>query len=82
MDKGELVPDDVTIEMVRDRLNREDVRNKGFILDGFPRTLSQTKALTGITEIDLLLLLEVPRDIIIKRILRLIDCNFSPITKR
>ena len=45
MDKGELVPDDVTIDMVRDRLNREDVKKDGFILDGFPRTISQTKAL-------------------------------------
>ena len=34
MDKGELVPDNVTIDMVRDRLNRDDVRDHGFILDG------------------------------------------------
>ena len=74
MDKGELVPDDVTIEMVRDRLTREDVKAEGFILDGFPRTLSQTKALTNITEIDLLLLLEVPRDLIMKRILGRYAC--------
>ena len=62
MDKGELVPDDVTIDMVRDRLTREDVNTNGFILDGFPRTLSQAKALTNITKVDQLLLLEVPRD--------------------
>ncbi|MFW9895871.1 MAG: adenylate kinase [Candidatus Thorarchaeota archaeon] len=74
MDKGELVPDNVTIEMVRDRLTREDVKAKGFILDGFPRTLSQAKALTNITEIDLLLLLEVPRDLIMKRILGRYAC--------
>lgn len=74
MDKGELVPDDITIEMVRDRLTREDVKAKGFILDGFPRTLSQAKALTNITEIDLLLLLEVPRDLIMKRILGRYAC--------
>ena len=75
MDKGELVPDDVTIDMVQDRLNREDVKKEGFILDGFPRTLSQTKALTNITEIDLLLLLEVPREIIMKRILGRYSCK-------
>ena len=75
MDKGELVPDDVTIDMVRDRLNRDDVRDHGFILDGFPRTMSQTKALTSITEIDLLLLLEVPREIIVKRILGRFSCQ-------
>ncbi|MHA2180613.1 MAG: adenylate kinase [Promethearchaeota archaeon] len=74
MDKGELVPDDVTIEMVRDRLTREDVKTEGFILDGFPRTISQAKALTNITEADLLLLLEVPRDLIMKRILGRYAC--------
>ncbi|MHA1985556.1 MAG: adenylate kinase [Promethearchaeota archaeon] len=74
MDKGELVPDDVTIEMVRDRLTREDVKAEGFILDGFPRTISQAKALTNITEADLLLLLEVPRDLIMKRILGRYAC--------
>ncbi|MHA2035297.1 MAG: adenylate kinase [Promethearchaeota archaeon] len=74
MDKGELVPDDVTIEMVRDRLTREDVKAEGFILDGFPRTLSQAKALANITEADLLLLLEVPRDLIMKRILGRYSC--------
>ena len=74
MDKGELVPDDVTIDMVRDRLDREDVMTNGFILDGFPRTFSQAKALKNITEIDLLLLLEVPRELIFKRILGRYAC--------
>jgi adenylate kinase len=44
MDKGELVPDDVTIDMVRDRISREDCMN-GAILDGFPRTPPQADAL-------------------------------------
>jgi adenylate kinase len=44
MDKGELVPDDVTINMVMDRLSREDAVN-GVVLDGFPRTLAQAAAL-------------------------------------
>lgn len=74
MDKGELVPDDVTIDMVRDRLTREDVKTNGFILDGFPRTLSQAKALTNITKVDQLLLLKVPRDLIMKRILGRYSC--------
>jgi len=47
MDRGELVPDDVTEAMVEERLGRSDVK-KGFILDGFPRTLSQAYALTEI----------------------------------
>jgi adenylate kinase len=75
MDKGELVPDDVVIEMVRDRLNKDDAKNEGFILDGFPRTLPQAKALSEITNIDLFLLLEVSRDIITKRILGRYSCK-------
>jgi adenylate kinase len=75
MDKGELVPDDVTIDMVRDRLNREDVEKNGFILDGFPRNMSQAEALSEITEVDFLLLLEVSRDIITKRILGRFSCS-------
>lgn len=75
MDNGELVPDDVTIEMVRDRLNKEDVKKNGFILDGFPRTLPQAEALSDITEVDLLLLLQVSRDIIFKRILGRYACK-------
>ena len=75
MDKGELVPDDIVIEMVRDRLKKDDVQNNGFILDGFPRTLSQAKALSEITSIDLFLLLEVGRDIITKRILGRYSCK-------
>lgn len=44
MDKGELVPDDVTIDMVMDRLGKDDAAN-GVVLDGFPRTLNQAAAL-------------------------------------
>jgi adenylate kinase len=45
MDKGELVPDEVTISMVMDRLSRAALEMRGVILDGFPRTLAQAKAL-------------------------------------
>jgi adenylate kinase len=75
MDKGELVPDEVVIDMVRDRLNKEDVKENGYILDGFPRTLPQAKALSEISAPDLLLLLEVDRDIITKRILGRYSCK-------
>src|SRR5262245_12035090 len=47
MDKGELVPDDVTIEMLRERLSRPDTQ-AGAVLDGFPRTIAQAEALDGI----------------------------------
>ena len=75
MDKGELVPDEVVIDMVRDRLNKEDIKKNGYILDGFPRTLAQAKALSEISDPDLLLLLEVDRDIITKRILGRYSCK-------
>ncbi|MFW9949737.1 MAG: adenylate kinase [Candidatus Thorarchaeota archaeon] len=75
MDKGALVPDEITIDMVEDRLSKEDVRDYGFILDGFPRTINQTEALSQITEIDLFLLLDVSRDIITKRILGRYSCK-------
>ncbi len=47
MNEGKLVPDDVTANMVRDRLAKPDVQ-KGFVLDGFPRTLPQAESLTDI----------------------------------
>ena len=75
MDKGALVPDDITIGMVADRLSRADVEEHGFILDGFPRTLTQSEALSKITEIDLVLLLDLSRDIITKRILGRYSCK-------
>lgn len=49
MDAGQLVPDDVTIGIVRERLAKDDCAN-GFILDGFPRTLAQAEALTKILD--------------------------------
>ena len=47
MDRGELVPDEVVIAIVRDRLDRQDAR-AGFVLDGFPRTVAQARALDGL----------------------------------
>lgn len=47
MDKGELVPDEVTIGIVRERLSKDDCKN-GFLLDGFPRTVAQAEALENI----------------------------------
>ncbi len=49
MDKGELVPDDVTAAMLKDRLERPDTKG-GLVLDGFPRTLPQAEALKGIVD--------------------------------
>ena len=71
MDKGELVPDDITIAMLLNRIHEEDCKN-GYILDGFPRTIPQAEALTEALakegeKIDLALDVEAPDDLIIKR---------------
>lgn len=72
MDQGEFVPDEVVVGMVRERFGQPDVE-KGFLLDGFPRTVPQAEALeTLLTELeqplDAVILLEVPDDLIVERI--------------
>ena len=67
VDRGELVPDDIVIEVVKKRLSEKDCA-KGFILDGFPRTLRQARALDEITRIDLVLNFTAPDEVIIDRI--------------
>ncbi|OYT28339.1 MAG: adenylate kinase [Thermofilum sp. ex4484_79] len=67
VEKGELVPDEIVIETIRKRLSQDDCK-KGFILDGFPRTLEQAKALDEIVVLDLVLEFVAPDDVIIKRI--------------
>lgn len=72
MEKGDLVPDELTIRMVRSRLNEEDAKS-GFILDGFPRTIEQAEALEQILSengftLDLALNVIVPHDIIMQRL--------------
>lgn len=74
MDDGALVPDDVVIDMIKDRLSQNDVKESGFLLDGFPRTIEQAEALDEITDIDAFLLLEVSRDIIMKRLTGRVSC--------
>ena len=74
MDKGELVPDQVTIDMLTDEL-KKPTDAKGFIFDGFPRTAFQTEALEGIVkdvlndQIDICLSLVVEDEILVKRLL-------------
>jgi adenylate kinase len=71
MDAGELIPDDVVIGVVRERLNQDDTSTRGFILDGFPRTVQQAEALTEALAprgIDLALDLEVPTDVVLRRL--------------
>jgi adenylate kinase len=68
---GELVPDDVMIKVVEHRLDQHDTKNRGFILDGFPRTVAQAEALENLlnpTGLDLVLDLEVPTEIVLERL--------------
>ena len=68
IDKGQLVPDEVVNEIVRERISREDCKN-GFILDGYPRTLAQAEALDQMgAEIDKVLCLQVPDEVIVSRL--------------
>jgi adenylate kinase len=72
MSKGELVPDDLVIDLVDDRLRRPDASD-GFVLDGFPRTVAQAEALDRLLKrlgrsIDHVILLEVPDALIVERI--------------
>ena len=77
--KGQLVPDEVTIDIVKDRLNWEDAKN-GVILDGFPRTAPQAEALDEILkeqgkEVTIVPELVIPDQIIIERILNRATCS-------
>ena len=67
LDSGKLVPDETVIEVIKNRIGKPDCEN-GFILDGFPRTLEQAKALDKIVEIDACINLSVPKEIIVERL--------------
>ncbi len=72
MDKGELVPDEVTVGIVQERLQEEDC-NHGFLLDGFPRTLAQAEELQVLLSnmnrhVDYALHIDVPKDQLIERL--------------
>ena len=77
-DEGKLVPDEVTNNMVRDRLDESDCEN-GFILDGYPRNLSQAKELDKILEekgkkLDLVVYLSTPTEEIVERVMARREC--------
>lgn len=74
LDRGELVPDDIANEVVKVRLKQPDCK-KGFILDGYPRTINQVKFLEKITKIDAIINLTVPDKVIIARLSSRIVCK-------
>ena len=67
MDEGKLVPDEVIIDIMKARLNEPDCA-KGYILDGFPRTLNQAEKLETIAQVDVVINLDVPTDELIMRL--------------
>ncbi len=67
MEAGELVPDDVIIGLISERLKMEDARN-GVLFDGFPRTIAQAEELAKIAEVSAVVSIEVPDDSIVERI--------------
>ena len=71
MDAGDLVPDDIMGGIVRERLDSDDTRGRGYILDGFPRTVPQAELLHEITQddpLDLVIDLVVPTEIVLERL--------------
>ncbi|MGN0768587.1 MAG: adenylate kinase [Christensenellales bacterium] len=67
IDKGQLVPDEVVVGIVADRIAKDDCKN-GFLLDGFPRTVAQAEALEKLTDIDVVINIDVDFDVITGRI--------------
>lgn len=72
MDRGELVPDEVTVGIVKERISEDDAK-KGFLLDGFPRTINQAESLSQIMseldrEIDAVINIEVPEEELMNRL--------------
>ena len=89
MDRGELVPDQLMIDIIKERLQKPDARD-GFILDGFPRTVAQARALDEMLtqlgrRIDAVIYLRVSRQVLIDRLSHRYSCrtcdavyNFTP----
>ncbi|KAH0856083.1 hypothetical protein HID58_084344 [Brassica napus] len=78
MEKGQLVPDEIVVMMVKDRLSQTDSQQNGWLLDGYPRSSSQATALKGFGfQPDLFIVLEVPEDILIERV---VGRRLDPVT--
>ena len=67
IDKGQLVPDEVTVQIVKERLEKEDCKSE-YLLDGFPRTVAQAEALEKFSKVEAVVDIDVPLDKLLKRI--------------
>ena len=74
MDAGELVPDQVIIDLIKDRIQEEDAKN-GVMFDGFPRTVPQAEALADIVDVSIVLAIDVPDERIVERICGRFTCG-------
>jgi adenylate kinase len=71
MRAGELIPDEIVLGVVKERFDQDDTKNRGFILDGFPRTADQAEALSTMLaprDLDLAVDLEVPTEVVLARL--------------
>ncbi len=78
MDRGDLIPDDLMIDLVAERVSELDARTRGFLLDGFPRTVQQAEALDAILAdypLDATLDLAVPTDVVVTRLAGRLVCR-------
>jgi adenylate kinase len=77
MDAGELLPDDVVIKVADERLAADDTRHRGFLLDGFPRTIRQAEAIEEMIapeRLDAVVDLEVPTELVLERLAGRAQC--------
>lgn len=79
MDRGELVPDDITVKMIAGRLATPEIRKSGFVLDGFPRTVGQATALTEMLEelgtpLDAVISIETDDAVVVDRLAGRLTC--------
>ncbi|HEY5272851.1 MAG TPA: adenylate kinase [Acidimicrobiales bacterium] len=88
MDAGELIPDEVVLGMVDERLDQDNTRSRGFILDGFPRTVVQAEKLDELLaplELDLVVNLDVPTNAVMRRLASrrvCVDCGANYSTQK
>jgi adenylate kinase len=88
MDAGELIPDEVVLGMVDERLDQDNTRSRGFILDGFPRTVVQAEKLDELLaplELDLVINLDVPTSAVLRRLASrrvCVDCGANYSTQK
>ncbi|KAL0351356.1 UNVERIFIED_CONTAM: Adenylate kinase, chloroplastic [Sesamum calycinum] len=78
MERGQLVPDEIVVMMVKERLSEQDSQEKGWLLDGYPRSVSQATALKKFGfDPDIFILLEVPEEILVERV---VGRRLDPVT--